>query len=402
MHINRRNFPFLAQQREGIPLVYFDNAATTHKPRAVIDAISTFYATDYAATHRSMYALAEKTTQAVEDVRKQVAHFIGADADEIIFTKGTTEGINFIASTWAREHIKAGDEILLTELEHHANILPWQQCARERGAVLKYIPVNEQGTLQVDLLPQLLTRRTKLVSFVHTSHALGTINDCAYIIKAAHAVGAVVLVDAAQAVGYQTINVRALDCDFLVFSGHKMVGPTGVGILYIKRSVQSQVPPYQFGGGMVFEADYQHATWLPAPHCYEAGTLPLAEIIGLGAAIKYIKADVESGAILRHVSHLCQIAIEGLLKIPGIRIVGPVEQLKNSGHLVSFIGEGYHPHDVGAYLDKHGICVRTGHYCAQPLAQRLGISGSVRVSFYAYNTVAEVQYFLKVMRELAI
>lgn len=400
MLITRSDFPLLSKLIDGLPLIYFDNAATTHKPRVVIDAMSTFYSTDYAPTHRSMYALAEKTTQAVEDVRKQVAHFIGADADEIVFTKGTTEGINFVASTWARTHIKAGDEILLTELEHHANILPWQQCARDQGAILKYIPVNEEGILQIELLPQLLTKRTKLVSVVHTSNALGTVNDCSYIINAAHAVGAVVLIDAAQAVGYQDIQAHDLKCDFLVFSGHKMVGPTGIGILYIKKSVQGQVPPYQVGGGMVFEADYQQATWLPAPHCYEAGTLPLAEIIGLGAALEYIKADVKSGALMNHIVQLCQTAIDGLRIIPNIRLLGPLEQLHKRGHIISFIAKGYHAHDVGAYLDQHGIYVRTGHYCAQPLAKRLHIDSSIRISFYGYNTLAEVHYFLKAITEL--
>ena len=401
MLIARSDFPLLSKLIDGLPLVYFDNAATTHKPQVVIDAMSTFYSTHYAPTHRSMYTLAENTTQAVEDVRQEVAHFIGAHADEIVFTKGTTEGINFVASTWARTHIKAGDEILLTELEHHANLLPWQQCAREQGAVLKYIPINEDGSLQIELLPHLLTKRTKLVSVVHTSNALGTVNDCSYIINAAHAVGALVLIDAAQAAGYQGIQVYDLNCDFVVFSGHKMGGPTGIGILYIKKSVQSQVPPYQFGGGMVFEADYyQQATWLPAPHCYEAGTLPLAEIIGLGVAIEYIKADVKSGALMLHIAHLCQKALEGLRNVPNIRLLGPLEQLHKKGHIISFIAEGYHAHDVGAYLDQHGIYVRTGHYCAQPLAKRLNIDGSIRISFYGYNTLAEVDYFLKVITQL--
>lgn len=395
----RKDFPIFTTNPR---LIYFDNAATTHKPTSVIDAMNNFYRNEYATVNRSMYGLAEQATEKFEKVRKQVADWIGAQPSEIIFTKGTTESINMVATAWGMEHIKKGDEIVLTELEHHANLLPWQQLAQKTGAILKFIPITSDGTLALDMLSTIITLKTKFVGLIHVSNALGTHNTVDLIIKAAHAVGARVLVDAAQSIAHQKIDVSAMNPDFLVFSGHKMLGPTGVGVLYIKKAIQPEMPPYQFGGSMVFQANYVDAQWLPAPACYEAGTPPIAEVIGLGAALDYYRDNIDFKALRKHEAHLCTQAIEGLSLLPGVRILGPLEQLKAMGHMVSFIVDGFHPHDIGAYLDAHGIAVRTGHHCAQPLAQQLGIIGSIRISFHCYNTLEEVDYFLTLMRELLI
>jgi cysteine desulfurase/selenocysteine lyase len=396
----RKDFPILSSSPQ--PFIYFDNAATTQKPESVIEAMSNFYRTDYATVNRSMYARAEKATEKYEAVRAQVASFIGAEPSEIVFTKGATESINMVATAWGMQNIKKGDEIVLSELEHHANLLPWQQIAQKTGAILKFIPITSDGTLALDKLTEIITPKTKLVGIIHVSNALGTHNDLEPIIEAAHKVGARVLVDAAQSIAHQKIKVKKMNPDFLVFSGHKMLGPTGVGVLYIKKAVQPEMPPAQFGGSMVFQATYTDAQWLPAPACYEAGTPPIAEVIGLGAALEYYIKNIDFTALKAHETALTAHTINGLSTLPGIRILGPVEQLKKMGHMVSFTVEGYHPHDIGAYLDANGIAVRTGHYCAQPLAQRLGITGSIRVSFSCYNTIEEVDYFLEVMKKLLI
>ena len=398
MNFLRKDFPILTSTPQ--PFIYFDNAATTQKPLQVIDAISTFYKTTYATVHRSIYFRAEKATEAFENVRKAVAQFINASPKEIIFTKGATESINLVASSWGLNNLKKGDEIVLTELEHHSNLIPWQQVAKKNGCILKFIPIHADGTLALENLDAIITKKTKFVSVIHVSNALGTHNDIQKIINAAHAVGARILIDAAQSVPHQSIDVRRLNPDFLVFSGHKMLGPTGVGILYAKKEVQQEMPPYQFGGGMVVQASYSDTQWLEAPYCYEAGTPPIAEVIGLGAALEYLKEYVNFDDLRAHEAALCTQAIEGLQKIPGVTLLGPLEQLKKQGHLVSFTVEGHHPHDVGAYLDAHGIAVRTGHYCAQPLARRLDIDSSIRISFYCYNTSEEVECFLSVIKKL--
>lgn len=396
----RNHFPILNTKINNKPFVYLDNAATTQKPQQVIDAITYFYQYQNAPIHRSVYYLAEQATQLIEEVRHKVANFIAGKFNEIIFTKGTTEGINFIAATWATNHLKKDDEIVLTEMEHHANLLPWQQIAAKTGARLRFIPITADGTLNLGNIDAIITVKTKLVSLVHTSHALGTVNDLEPIIKKARAIGAKVMVDAAQAAPYQPINVKELDCDFLVFSGHKMLAPTGIGVLYISEKIQSEVPPYQFGGGMVYEADYYKATWLTSPARYEAGTLPVAQIIGLGAALDFIQENIDFNELKKHLAQLCAQAIEGLESIPGITILGPKNQLQEKGHLVSFLAKGFHPHDVGAFLDQYGIAVRTGHYCAQPLAKKLGIDGSIRMSFYAYNTPQEVELCINAIKQL--
>ena len=394
----KKDFPLLNSSN----LIYFDNAATVHKPRQVIDTITNFYQSEYAMVHRSIYRLAEHATERFELTRKKVATFIGAHPEEIIFTQGTTNGVNFVATAWARNNLKAGDTIVLTELEHHSNLIPWQQISQQTGAQLVFIPCNNDGTLQMELLSSLITERTKLVSVVHTSHVLGVHNDIKTIITAARSVNALVLIDAAQSIGHQAINVTTLDTDFLVFSGHKIGGPTGIGVLYIKKSTQSLVPPYQFGGGMVFSADYDQAIFNKAPYKYEAGTPPIAQVIGLSEAIDYINEHINFQTIQVHEAALCARAIKGLQQIPSITILGPIKQLQKNGHLISFVVNGRHHHDVGAFLDSHDIAVRTGHFCAQPIARKLGFDGAIRISFFAYNTLEEVDHFVDVIHKLVV
>ncbi len=308
--------------------------------------------------------------------------------------------MNFVAAAWGAHMLQPDDEIVLTEMEHHSNLLPWLDIAKKTGARLKFIPVNVAGQLDYSALDVLINKKTRMVAFIHVSNALGTYNDVKKIIARARAVGAAVLLDSCQAIMHQKIDVQDLDVDFLAFSGHKMFGPTGIGVLYIRKSMHAQLPPYQVGGGMVFEADYNHYTWLPAPKKYEAGTLPLAEIIGLGATIAFINEYVAVETLKIHETNLIKQAVEGLCKIEGINILGPVNQLIKEGHLVSFTVDHMHPHDVAAYLDQYGIMLRSGHYCAQPLAKKLGIDGSLRLSVAAYNTEDEIAYFLEIMHQL--
>ena len=396
------DFPIFNQKVNGKPLIYFDNAATSQKPQQVIDAIVSFYTKHNNNIHRSVYSAGEQTTMLYEQARAKVAQFINAQPDEIIFTKGTTESINFIATAWGINTLQQNDEILISQLEHHSNIIPWQQCVKIRNANLKYIPLLSDGTLDLDQLPTLLSQRTKLVALTHVSNALGTTVDIQTIIKAAHRHGSLVLIDAAQSAPHQKIDVKQLECDFLAFSGHKMLGPTGIGVLYIKKELHDHIPPYQYGGGMIYETDYQTATWQKAPHKFEAGTPPIAQAIGLGAAIDYLHEYVDFGALQKHEAQLCAQLIDGLSENKKVRILGPVDQLKNHGHLVSFIIDGMHAHDVAMHLSNYGICVRAGNHCAQPLAKNLGITASVRVSFYIYNTAKEVENFLKAIRLLTV
>lgn len=400
METRRADFPILQQKINDKPLCYLDNASTSQKPQAVIDALVDFYTTKNANIYRGAHFFSEQATQLYEQTRMRVAQFIGArDASEIIFTSGCTEGINFVATAWAMQHINAGDEIVITGLEHHANMVPWQRVAAEKKAVLKVIPVHPDGSLIMDHLGDIITHRTKLVACVHVSNALGTHVDVARITMQAKQVGALVLIDAAQSVAHQRINVVDLDCDFLVFSGHKMLAPTGVGVLYIKQELHDQVQPYQYGGGMVFEVDYQKSTYLKAPHKFEAGTPPIAQVIGLGAAVNYL-SQIDFEQLRVHEAQLCAQLIGGLSLIDEVRILGPVEQLKKMGHLVSFVVENIHAHDVAAYLSQEGICVRAGDYCAQPLFKKMHLSGSVRASFYVYNTAQEVDRLIEAVDRL--
>lgn len=401
VNVLRQNFPILQQLINGKPMIYFDNAATTHKPQQVIDSLVDFYLRHNSNIHRGIHAFGEQATSLYEEARGKIAKHIGADPSEIVFTRGTTESINFVATAWGMEHVASGDNILISALEHHANLLPWQQCAKMRNATLSVIPVTADGLLILDDLDKLITPKTKIVAVTHVSNVLGTHTEVEKIVQAAKAVGARVLVDAAQSAPHQKINVKEFGCDFCAFSGHKMLGPTGIGVLYINKELHDELRPYHFGGGMVFEADYQDASWVQAPYKFEAGTPPIAEAIGFGVAIDYLNNDVDLTQLPAYEAALCRQAIDGLSQIKGLHILGPIEQLRQKGHLVSFTLDGVHAHDTAAYLNAQGVCIRAGHHCAQPLARRLGIDASIRASFYCYNTPEEVDQFLKIVDELA-
>ncbi|MFZ5953536.1 MAG: aminotransferase class V-fold PLP-dependent enzyme [Candidatus Dependentiae bacterium] len=394
------DFPFLQQRVNDKPIIYFDNAATTQKPLAVIDAISHFYTYDNAPIHRSVYAAAEKVTELYEQARAHVAQFINANPNEIIFTKGTTEGINAVATAWALHNLKEGDEILVTELEHHSNLVPWQQVCKATGAKLKFIPIYNNGLLNTQDLESIINTRTKLVAITHVSNALGTHIDIKPIIERAHAVRALCLIDAAQSAPHQLIDIQLLQPDFLVFGGHKMLAPTGIGILYIAAHLHDKMQPYQFGGGMVFNVEKYTATWLKSPQKFEAGTPPIAQAIGLSAAISYLEKNVPFDTLRIHEAALCSRLIEGLQTISRVKVLGPIEQLKQHGHLVSFTIDGIHAHDVATYLGNNGVYMRAGHYCAQPLAQRLGLDASVRASFYCYNLLEEIDQLIILIEKL--
>ena len=395
----REDFPIF-KQRSDKPLIYFDNAATTHKPRAVISALVHFYNTYNAQVNRGLYDIAERATEAYEAVRYKVARFLNTKASsEIIFTKGTTDGINMVVACWAEHVIQAGDEIVVTQLEHHSNFVPWQQLAKRKNAQFTIIPVGDTGVLDLTTIERYITPKTKIVAVSHVSNALGHTNDLKTIIKQAKKVGARVLIDGAQMVPFGSVDVQALGVDFYVFSGHKMLAPTGIGILYISRAVQKACIPVVLGGGMIYEVDNGFTTYLAAPQCFEAGTPAIAEVIGLGAAIDYL-FRIGFEEINTHVVMLNQRLLTGLSKLSKIAVLGNQEELKTSGHIVSFTVTGMHAHDVAAALNKQGICVRSGHHCAQPLAKRLGYDASIRVSFYLYNTIEEVDYFLKVLKQL--
>lgn len=367
----RKDFPIFNEKVNGHPLIYLDSGATSQRPIQVIDKVSEFYKRFNSNIHRSVHAFSEQATGMYEEVRQKVADFIGAqDVSEVIFTKGTTEGLNFVAATWGREHIKAGDEIILTEMEHHANLVPWQQVAQKNGATLKFIPILPDGSLAMDKVSELITPKTKLVAITHLSNVLGTHVDVAAIAKVAHAVGAKVVVDAAQSAPHQKIDVKQLDCDFLAFSGHKMLAPTGVGVLYIKKELHDETPPFLFGGGMVFEVDYDKAGWQVAPYKFESGTPAIAQVVGLGAAIDYYNQNIKFDELEKYEAELTAQAINGLAAMEKVKILGPVEQLKKNGHLATFAVDGIHSHDVSAYLSNLGICTRAGHHCAQPLAKK--------------------------------
>ena len=397
MPINIKNqFPIFKKHPS---LIYLDNAATTQKPQEVIDALVDYY-TDYNANiHRGIYTFGEQATEQYEKSRATVADFIGAQKDEIVFVKNATEGINLVASAWGLEHIKAGDNIVLTEYEHHANLLPWQRLAQQTGATLHIIPVHDDGTLDYQRIDTVITEKTKLVAFSAVSNVIGAYAHSKLIIDAAHKVGAKVLMDAAQLVAHESVNVKQLDVDFMVFSGHKLFGPTGIGVLYIKKALQQEMVPYQVGGGMVFDVDWQQTHYAQGPHKFEAGTPPIAQAIGLAAAINWFKKqDLKS--IAEHETSLMCMLLEGLECLPGVRIFGPIEQLKHKGHLVSFVVDGFHAHDVAAFLNQADIAVRAGHHCAQPLAKRLGVDASVRVSLACYNTQQDIKLLLDKLKNL--
>lgn len=386
----KSQFP-LFQKHPG--LVYLDNAATTHKPQVVIDAMVDYYTGYNANIHRGIYSSGEQATSQYEDSRATVAHFLGANTDEIVFVKNSTEGINLVAFSYGLQHIGPGDQILLTEYEHHANILPWQRLAQTVGATVAYIPVLDDGTLDYQAIDHLVSSKTKLIACTAVSNVTGAHTDVTRIVNAARKVGARVLLDATQLVAHESVDVKKLDIDFLVFSGHKLYGPTGIGVLYMKKQLADQMVPYQLGGAMVFDVDWHHAQYAKAPYKFEAGTPPIASAIGLSAAIKWIKThDIK--AIAQHEHALIRMLVDALITMPYIRIVGPIKQLQTKGHMVSFVVEGMHAHDVAAYLNDAQIAVRAGHHCAQPLAKKLGIDASVRVSVGCYNTVDDIRLLI--------
>jgi cysteine desulfurase/selenocysteine lyase len=388
----RADFPILHQQVNGKPLVYLDNGATSQKPRCVIDALVHYYERDNSNVHRGLHALSMRATDAYEGARARIAKFIhAADPAEIIFTRGTTESINIVAHGWARAHLKAGDVILTTEMEHHSNLVPWQQAARAVGATVRYIPVlgaDAEGGLDYAALDTLLTPAVKLLAFTHISNTLGTLNDAVRLCARARAIGAVSVVDAAQSIGHTRIDVQALGCDFLAFSGHKMCGPTGIGVLYGRRALLDQLAPDETGGGMVVSVTYEGATWKPSPERHEAGTPNIADAIALGAACDYLD-EIGRDVIAAHDHHLAQIAMEKLSVIPGIRIIGPRAGQPRGG-LVSFAFAEVHAHDVVTFADEDGLALRGGHHCNQPLMRKLGLTSTTRASFYLYNTEAEI------------
>lgn len=388
----RADFPILHQQVNGHPLVYLDNGATAQKPRSVIDSLVHYYEHDNSNVHRGLHALSMRATEAYEGARARVAKFINAaDPAEIIFTRGTTESINVVARSWGHAHLKPGDIVLTTEFEHHSNLIPWQQAAKAAGATLQFVPLlgaDGEGGLDLTALDRLLTPQVKLFAFTHVSNTLGTINPAKELCRRARAVGAVTVIDAAQSIGHMPVDVRDLDCDFLAFSGHKMCGPTGIGVLYGRRALLDKLAPDETGGGIVVSVTYQDATWKPAPERFEAGTPNVADAIALGAACDYLDA-LGRDRIAAHDDALVRVAMEKLSVLPGIRIIGPrVGAPRNS--LVSFAFAGVHAHDIVTFADEDGVALRGGHHCNQPLMRKLGLTSTTRASFYLYNTEQEI------------
>ncbi len=394
----RNDFPALHQKVNGKPLVYLDNGATTHKPQVVIDALSHFYERDNSNVHRGLHALSMRATTAYEGARSRVARFINAAApEEIIFTRGTTESINLVAASWGGANLKAGDVILLTEMEHHSNLVPWQLIAKRTGAKLRYLPVTgDEGLLDLAQLDRLLTPEVKLFAFTQLSNTLGTINPVAELCAKARAVGAVTVVDAAQSIGHMPVDVQALGCDFLAFSAHKMGGVTGIGALYGRRALLDAMPPWQGGGGMITNVDFFESRWKPSPERFEAGTPNFADAATLTATCDYLDG-LGRGEIERHDKALGQLAYEKLREIPGIRLLGPKGE---RGGLVSFAFPDVHAHDIVTFADDDGIALRGGHHCNQPLMRKLGLTGTTRASFYVYNTPEEIDVLVASLRRI--
>jgi len=396
----RADFPALHQESHGHPLVYLDNAATTQKPRAVIDAVRNFYERDCSNVHRGVHLLSQRATIAYEQARTAIKSHLGAkDSREIVFTRSTTEGINLVAASFARPRLSAGDEVLISTMEHHSNIVPWQLLCEEKGAILKVIPINDAGEIILEEYEQLLSDRTKIVGIVHVSNALGTINPVREMIELAHARNVPVLVDGAQALPHLEVDVRELDCDFFVCSAHKAYGPTGIGALYGKREHLLEMVPYQGGGDMILSVTFDGTTFNEPPHRFEAGTPNIEGAIGFAEALKYLDG-LGLGAIAAHEAQLLAAATEAVLELPGVRLVGSAQ---NKASVLSFVMDGVHPHDIGTILDSEGIAVRAGHHCAQPVMARYGVSATVRASFGLYNTVQEIDALvagLKKVREV--
>jgi cysteine desulfurase / selenocysteine lyase len=383
----RADFPILARTIHGRPLVYLDSAATSQKPTAVLAAMDDYYRQHNANVHRGVYTLAAEATELYEGARVKVARFIGAtDSREVVFTRGTTEAINLVARSWAETNLRAGDAVLLTEMEHHANLVPWHMLAARTGITLRFLRLTDEGTLDLTALPALLDERVKLVTFVHVSNALGTLNPVDTLVSAARSVKAKVLLDAAQSVPHQPVDVGALGVDFLAFSGHKMLGPTGIGVLWTRAEILEGMPPFLGGGEMIRVVTLEGSTYNGIPARFEAGTPPIAEAVGLAAAVDYLTA-LGMGRVHAHSKALTDLACAALQNVPGLRVYGPCEE---RGAALAFTMEGVHPHDLATILDTEGVAVRAGHHCTQPLHRRFGLTATARASFYVYNTPEDV------------
>jgi len=393
----RSDFPILNQMVNGKPLVYFDNAATSQKPQCVIDALVKYYSEYNSNVHRGVHFLSEKATGEYEDARRKVKEFINArESDEIIFVRGTTEGINLVANSFAGNNLKAGDEIIISGMEHHSNIVPWQILRDKKGIILKIIPVNDRGELMMDKFEKLISEKTKFISVVHISNSLGTINPIKEIIDIAHRHNIPVLIDGAQSAPHMKIDVQNQDCDFFAFSGHKMFGPTGIGVLYVKKSILETMPPYQGGGDMIKTVSFEKTIYNDLPHRFEAGTPNIADTIGLGAAIDYMnKTGFEN--ISEYENELLEYATEKISEIPDIRIIGTA---KHKASVISFLAGNIHPYDAGTILDKLGIAVRTGVHCTQPVIDYYKLPGTVRASFCFYNTKKEIDIFIEGVKKV--
>lgn len=393
----RADFPILDQRVHGKPLVYLDNAATAQKPRSVIDAVSHFYSHDYANVHRGIHVLSERATQAYEGAREKVRSFLNArESREIVFVRGATEAINLVAQTFGRSQLKPGDEILITEMEHHSDIVPWQMLCEQTGAVLRVAPIDDQGELRMDMFEALLNQRTRIVGCVHVSNALGTVNPVSRIVELAHAAGAKVLLDGAQAAPHISVDVQALDCDFYVLSGHKLYGPTGIGVLYGKAGLLEAMPPYQGGGDMIRMVTFEKTVYAGLPYKFEAGTPDIAGAVGLGAAIDYVNA-IGLDAIAAHEHALLHQATEAVGAIPGVRLIGTAPE---KAGILSFVLERVHPHDVGTILDHEGVAIRTGHHCVMPVMDHFNVPATARASFALYNVPEEVDALVAAIQKV--
>lgn len=393
----RKDFPALQQEINGNPLVYFDNAATTQKPKQVIDALARYYSHENSNVHRGFHHLSLAATEAMENSRKYIGEFINAKSpNEIIFTRGTTESINLVAYSFAKRFLKAGDEIIITVAEHHSNIVPWQIACEERGSKLRVVPVDEKGDLRMDVFDDMLAEKTKLVSVAHITNTTGIINPIEDVIKKAHAFGAVVLIDGAQGITHQKVDVQALDCDFYAFSGHKVFAPMGIGVLYGKEKILDELPPYQTGGEMIDQVSFEKTTFNTLPYKFEAGTPDVGGIISLAEALRYVELVGMENAI-SHEEQLLEYATQRLNNIGGIRIFGTGAR---KASLISFLIDGTHHSDIGILLDKFGVAVRTGHHCAQPIMKSFNISGTVRASFAVYNTKEEIDTFINALTQV--
>ena len=392
----RRDFPILTRTIHGRPLVYLDSGASSQRPLAVIDAVSHYEQTSHANIHRGVYVLSEEATAAYEQAHVRVGQFINADWDEVVFTRNTTEALNLVAYAWGLHTLRAGDEVVVTQMEHHSNIVPWQQIARHTGATVRYIRVDAQGHLDLDHTATLIGPRTKMVSVTHVSNVLGTVNPVRELGEMAHAHGALLCVDGAQSVPHMPIDVRALGCDFFAFSGHKMLGPTGIGGLYGKRQLLEQMEPFLYGGDMISEVTFEGARWNELPWKFEAGTPAIAQGIGLAVAVEYLQG-LGMTAVQAHEHTLVQYALERLGQMRDIEVYGPAADQR--GGVVSFNLSGAHPHDMASILDQHGVAIRAGHHCAMPLMHVLGINGTCRASFYVYNSVDEIDVLVEAIGE---